>query len=188
MHRILEADRRAFLWINTELDVGGLEYFLILIRKAEFWIPLYVFIAAFLLINYRLKGLLALLVLLVVLVLCDQTSSHLFKPFFERIRPCNDSALSDLIMLRVRCGSGFSFTSSHATNHFGLAVSLSILLDVQRKWIGYLLLFWAAAISFSQVYVGVHYPGDVLFGALLGIIIAIVISTYANKYLRIQEG
>src|SRR5690606_19825850 len=92
----------------------------------------------------------------------------------ERLRPCNDIELREDIIVRVRCGSGYSFTSSHATNHFAMAVMLTFLFYRRWKHVLWLSLFWAAAISFSQIYVGVHYPGDILVGALLGSTIGVI--------------
>lgn len=101
----------------------------------------------------------------------DGVSSHLIKKNVKRIRPCNTEELYTIP--RVRCGSGYSFTSSHAANHFGLSVFL-ILAVAKRRSVKVLLLFWAFMVSFSQIYVGVHYPLDVIAGGILGAFIAYV--------------
>jgi undecaprenyl-diphosphatase len=74
----------------------------------------------------------------------------------------------------VGCGKGFSFISAHATNHFAIAVFFSVLFYNQYKWIVYIAILWAGLIAFSQVYVGVHYPFDVICGALLGSILGYI--------------
>ncbi|MBK8556199.1 MAG: phosphatase PAP2 family protein [Lewinellaceae bacterium] len=79
--------------------------------------------------------------------------------------------MTEVVIRRVSCGGGYSFTSSHAANHFAVAVFLAAVFGGLSRWLRPGLLLWAAVISFAQVYVGVHYPGDVLAGALLGAII-----------------
>ncbi len=119
---------------------------------------------------------------LVTILLSDQISSTVVKPFFERIRPCNDPVMqSGLRLLLDGCGAGYSFTSSHATNHFALAVYLTFTL---RTWIGryaWILFLWAATIAYAQVYAGVHYPLDVIGGALLGSAIGYWTSRFFNN-------
>lgn len=109
--------------------------------------------------------------------IADSTSSSLIKPEVMRIRPCNDVVFKDQIKLRVRCGSGYSFPSSHATNHFALGMFLLVIFYKRWKPIIWLSLGWAASISYAQIYVGVHYPIDILAGAILGSIIGIVTAT-----------
>ena len=101
----------------------------------------------------------------------DFTSSSIIKKEVMRIRPCNDITFKDQVKLRVRCGSGYSFPSSHATNHFALGMFLLVVFRKRWKPIVWLSLGWAASISFAQIYVGVHYPIDILAGATLGSII-----------------
>jgi undecaprenyl-diphosphatase len=103
--------------------------------------------------------------------LSDTTSSNLIKKNVRRLRPCNDVEMQDRIHERVRCGGGYSFTSSHAANHFAAAVFLIGVFGLSGRWQQKALLGWAAAIAVSQVYVGVHYPLDVTCGALLGVAI-----------------
>ena len=105
---------------------------------------------------------------LVTFAMGDLIASRLIKPFIARIRPCNDFSLANEIINRVPCGSGYSFPSAHATNHFAIAVFLICLFYPKWKPILPLGLFWAFLISFAQIYVGVHYPIDTIFGALLG--------------------
>ena len=98
----------------------------------------------------------------------DFISSSLIKPTVQRLRPCNDPEIKSDVKNLVDCGSGYSFPSSHASNHFGLAVFLIVLFFSKWKLILPIGLLWAASISFAQVYVGVHYPIDILAGAMLG--------------------
>jgi len=151
-------------------------------RSKYVWIPLYVFIASFLLINWKKRGLLVLLFTIATIGVADFTSSKIVKPLVQRIRPCNDATLTFEVRELVKCGGGYSFTSSHATNHFAIAAFLIIVLSVfRRKWMSWALLAWATSIAYGQVYVGVHYPLDVVAGAILGSFIGI---TFANIYQR----
>jgi membrane-associated phospholipid phosphatase len=113
----------------------------------------------------------------------DSIASRIIKPLVARIRPCNDFHLADIIIHRVPCGSGYSFPSSHATNHFGIAVFFIVVFYKSWKPILPIGLVWAFLISMSQVYVGVHYPLDTLAGAILGTGIALFTGTL---YKRLQ--
>jgi len=98
-----------------------------------------------------------------------------------RVRPCNDFSLATDIIHRVPCGSGLSFPSAHATNHFAIAVFLICLFYSRWKPVLPIGIFWAFIISFAQVYVGVHYPVDVTTGALLGITIGLICAGIFKK-------
>jgi len=139
-----------------------------LLREKWFWAPLYLFVAAFSFLNFGKKGWLIVVGLALAVGLADFTSSTLIKKNVQRLRPCNEPVLREEVVLRAPCGSGYSFTSSHAANHFAAAVFLIGIFGPLGRWVRSAAISWAAAIAFSQVYVGVHYPLDVLCGALLG--------------------
>ncbi|MDQ3072456.1 MAG: phosphatase PAP2 family protein, partial [Bacteroidota bacterium] len=107
------------------------------------------------------------------LTISDQVSSSLIKPNIGRLRPCADILAGEGINLLVKCGSGKSFPSTHAANHFTIAVFLITCLGKNIKWFGPFLLFWATLVSFAQVYVGLHFPLDVIAGCILGVTIGI---------------
>jgi len=111
----------------------------------------------------------------------DLVSSHLIKPYIQRLRPCNNPIWDATIHSLVPCGGGFSFTSSHATNHFTLATLFCFLFANRARWIVPVLLFWAASISYGQVYVGVHYPIDILFGSMVGLTIGTLGGTIIRR-------
>ena len=167
---LLETDRQLFLWINGTLANALFDAVLPWCRERWFWMPAYLFIFSFAWMNLGTKkGWLLIIGLGITVGLTDFTSSELIKKNVRRIRPCNDIILKDQVNLRIaECGGGYSFTSSHAANHFAAAVFLIGVFAHYSRWIRPVLLFWAALIAFSQVYVGVHYPFDVGCGGLLG--------------------
>ena len=92
----------------------------------------------------------------------------------KRLRPCNDTAINSIVKTRISCGTGYSMPSSHAANHFAISVYLILIFYKRWKYIIPLTLLWAASIGFAQIYVGVHYPLDILAGAVLGGITACI--------------
>ena len=138
--------------------------------------PFYVFLFSFLMINFGKKGLLFLLFAVLTIAVADTVSSKIIKKTVQRIRPCNDPFMAPSVDLKIECGGGYSFTSSHATNHFALAFFLIFIFGKfdfgkKNKWLNGLLFLWAASIAYAQVYVGVHYPLDVVSGAIIGSLI-----------------
>lgn len=166
LHTLLSWDAALFQWINTGWSNPVFDVLLPLFRERLFWAPLYLFLAAFLILNFGGRSWMMIVAVCLAVGLADFTSSTLIKKNVQRVRPCNDPAL--VVKIRVSCGSGYSFTSSHAANHFAVAVFVSMLLGRGHRGVRPLVLTWAGMIALSQVYVGVHYPLDVLGGGLLG--------------------
>lgn len=153
-------------------------------RAKNFWIPLYILIATVAIKRFRLKGLYLILALGLTVGISDTLSSKVIKPAVHRLRPCNDPELKATAHVLVYCGKSYSFTSSHATNHFAVASFLSLTLGLFYPWSRKWLYLWAASIAYGQVYVGVHYPLDVIGGALLGLLIGNIV---AKTYLRFPK-
>ena len=153
-------------WGNSSFDTI-LPYF----RETIFWFPLYLFVFSWVIIQFGAKGLWWITGLLLTAAICDIISSQVIKILILRTRPCQDAEVGNLIRFFINyCPRSSSFTSSHATTHFGQAMFYFITLRHIGKW--WMLAFgWAFAIVYTQVYVGVHYPFDVLCGALVGCII-----------------
>jgi undecaprenyl-diphosphatase len=108
--------------------------------------------------------------LILAVVLSEQISVRLFKNLFERLRPCHEpDLLGEVRLVAESCGGKYGFVSTHASNAFCLAILSSLIL--RRRWFTISVFIWAALISYSRVYLGVHYPGDVIGGMVLGLII-----------------
>lgn len=138
-------------------------------RHSDTWLPLYLFLFLFMIMNFGWRSLPWMIILGLTAGICDQVSSSFVKEFFGRLRPCRDDSLAGLIDFRlIYCPQSGSFTSSHATNHFGVAMFIYITMKDVFKKAGLLFFLWAATICYGQVYVGVHYPFDVMGGAILG--------------------
>lgn len=169
----LEAlDRAAFLAINGWHAEWADD--VMLAASARFtWIPLYLLFLFLLQRRFGWKGLLWAAPTIAVMVLCSDSGSVLFfKETVQRLRPCHEPLLNGLVhLVPENCGGQFGFVSSHASNHFAIALFMIGALRGIPKWAPSMLLFWAALIAYSRVYLGVHYPGDVLVGALYGALI-----------------
>lgn len=168
LETLLHWDVALFQLINGSLSNPVFDVLLPWCRERWFWAPLYLFVVAFIFVNVQNRPWLIIFGLLLTVGLTDFTSSTLIKKNIHRLRPCNDPEMVDKVQLRVPCGGGYSFTSSHAANHFAIAVFLIGIFGGQVRWLCPAGLCWAGLISFSQVYVGVHYPIDILCGALVG--------------------
>ncbi len=184
---VLSIDRMLFQLINGSLGNPLFDVLLPWCREKWIWAPFYVFIAAFSWMNYGKKGWIIVLGLVLAAGLADFTSSTLIKKNVQRLRPCNDPVMQDHLVLRVdHCGSGYSFTSSHSANHFAAAVFLIGMFGAFWKGAKPALLGWAGLIAFSQVYVGVHYPFDVMIGAILGSFLGWLVAKGGRKILDVN--
>lgn len=142
------------------------------------WIPLYVYLLYMMIKKYDQKVLWPILSVVMVIVLTDQTSVHLFKEVFQRYRPCHHLELKPVLeLVHNKCGGKYGFVSSHAANSFGLAVIMTLLFKEKRGFV-VLLLIWASVVAFSRVYMAVHYVSDVFFGALLGALLAFMVHRF----------
>lgn len=179
---LLQIDQQLFELINGQWHLPFLDWLMPWWREKTTWIPAYLLLAAYALYRFRKRGILLLLGLILAVGAADAVSSHILKPTVHRLRPCNDPQIEGSVRLLTGCGKAYSFTSSHAANHFAIAAFLSLTLGIALPWLRPVLYLWAGSIAYGQVYVGVHYPADVLAGAILGLIIGNIV---AKTYLRV---
>lgn len=181
MDVVLQLDETLFHAINALGQNPFFDWLMPIWRNKLTWIPLYILLAGVILYQLKIKGLYLLLALGLTIGIADTVSSKIIKKTVKRERPCRNANLQEVRNL-VHCGGGYSFTSSHATNHFAVAAFLIFLTGgIFGRW-RYLLWIWAALVAYAQVYVGVHYPLDVICGGVLGVLIAYFTTFIYQKF------
>ncbi len=175
-----QLDIQAFLFLNG-FHTESLDMAMAWITAKNSWIPFYVLIIFALIWKYRTKSIGMIFTIIIAITLSDQTASHLLKPLVGRLRPCYNPDIQSLIHKVGDCGGEFGFASSHAANCFSLVVCLYLLTKKQIRPILFLFI-WAIIVSYSRIYVGVHYPLDVLAGAGIGTIYAILTTILYHKF------
>lgn len=182
IEQLIQLDHQIFFAINNGLSNSFFDFLMPILRNKYVWIPLYVAIIFFSIKLYKKQGLYLVLFLAAAVGIADYGSASILKPAFQRVRPCNNVELKGDVIARVSCGSGKSFPSTHASDHFSIAVFLITIF--YRKWKSILPIgiLWAGAISFAQVYVGVHFPVDITVGALFGSLIGYIVAKVYQKY------
>ena len=171
LNEVVDIDTDIFLSLNR-MHSPFFDYFMSTYSGKWIWIPMYAAIWYVMLRNFHWKVTLFCMVgLALVITIADQTGATLIRPYVERLRPSNlENPISDMVhIVNGRRGGRYGFPSCHAANTFALTVFLSLLF--KNKSLTFMLIFWATLNSYSRIYLGVHYPGDILFGTLAGCLI-----------------
>ena len=166
-------DTELFLWLNNKHNTF-FDFVMFWSTDKYTWIPFYILILYFVRRKFHRRTSLVIALVPVLILLSDQISVHGFKEVFERYRPCHNLLIQNQVHLIAGCGGEFGFVSSHAANTFATALFLSLLF--KKRNVTVLLFIWASFVSYTRIYAGVHYPADVLGGAILGMAIAVIMA------------
>ncbi|NIJ54273.1 phosphatase PAP2 family protein [Dyadobacter arcticus] len=184
---LIHSDQELFLWLNGH-HVPWMDTLMYWITFKYTWVPMYLILVFFSMKPGARRGLGTILIVLISVVIADKITSGLMKPYFIRFRPCHEPTLQGMVHQVTGCGGLYGFASSHASTSFALATTWFALLRPNVKYIG-LLFVWACIYSYSRVYVGVHYPADIVIGALIGLLVGwLIIQLYhifLERYNRI---
>lgn len=162
-------DRQILLFLNSH-NSPFWDRVMYAISGKVIWAPLYLALLIYLGYKYKKKFWIILLFVIAAVAMADQFSVQLFKNIFHRLRPCHEPSLEGMVRLvNGACGGLYGFVSSHASNSFNVA--LLSLMFIRKRWYTISILLWASVIGYSRIYLGVHYPGDVVCGAMLGSLI-----------------
>jgi membrane-associated phospholipid phosphatase len=186
--KVLQLDRDLFFLINNKWSNPFFNLILPYARNANTWIPLYLFLLIFITVKHKKSGWFWVLLAIVTAATTDLVSSRLIKDNIFRLRPCRDVLLASHIHFLVNyCPQSSSFTSSHAANHFGFATFFYITLRNYYGKVVWFIFLWAFIVCYAQIYVGVHYPLDIIGGAIVGSIIGYFYSQIFNKYSKLEK-
>ncbi|MFO8236270.1 MAG: phosphatase PAP2 family protein [Bacteroidales bacterium] len=183
---IIELDTKLFLFLNG-LNSSFWDTVMWWISDKEFWYPFYGILILVMAWKYKWNAVVTILFIALTITLADQISVKGFKEVFERFRPSHNPSLEGMIHhVKGYKGGKFGFVSSHAANTFAFAAFTSQLF--KNRYFSWFIFCWAAIVSYSRIYLGVHYPLDILGGALLGFLLGwFVFRLYlltGNRYLR----
>jgi undecaprenyl-diphosphatase len=180
----MNLDYSLYHFINQTLVSAWADVIMVYATNKWTWLPLYLLLVFLGYRAFRKKVFWMLICVVIAVGASDQICSAIMKPIFKRERPCHNQTLNPRLPESINCSDSYSMASSHAANHFAIAVLMILMLPSMSLFYKLMLLFWATLIAYSRVYCGVHYPSDVLVGALVGTVMALLISIIYKKGLE----
>jgi len=179
-------DKEIFLFVNS-FHSSLSDQIWIWITNIPSWIPLYLLLIFFIIKIYKKDSIYIIAALLLIILASDQFTSSFMKPFFGRFRPCHDPDIGHLVHVANKCGGQYGFASGHSANSFGIAMLIWLVFNSYWRWI-WLIFLWAFTIAFSRIMVGVHYPGDIIVGGLVGTFFGwLIFMIVAKIYYKINQ-
>ncbi len=189
MNFVIKIDYQTLIFLNRSHN-PLLDQIMWQISGNLLWLPLYLVILFLVIKSYKSSSWLILLWIILTVAVSDFTSVHLFKNVFHRLRPCHNQFLHVFLhLVHNHCGGNYGFISSHAANTFALATIVSLVL--KRQWLSATMFFYASIVSISRIYLGVHYPTDVLGGMIWGLFVGFLmfkILTLTQKTINSSHG
>jgi undecaprenyl-diphosphatase len=184
LDNLIDFDQQLFLFLNGLGSQSYDGFWMLITNKATNFI-VYIFFVCYYLSKTNFKSLVTLLAVLGILILFTDQGTNLFKDTFQRLRPCHEPKLEGLVRLvKSGCGGFYGYFSGHSSNSFALAVFFSNLLFGYNKLFTFFFITLAGLIAYSRIYIGVHYPLDVLSGITFGTIMGYFIYFLWNKYVQ----
>ena len=172
--QILQWDTDIFIFLNS-LGTETWDPFWLAYTSKFNWIPLYALVLYLIFKQMPLKAFLTTLVVVALMILVTDQTTNLFKNGFHRLRPCHLAEMIDSMRLvKSHCGGQYGFFSGHASNTMAAAFFIGLTLKKRFKFLLYILIVWAILMGYSRIYIGVHYPLDVLLGMFFGAILGIL--------------
>ena len=167
---LIELDKSIFLALNA-IHNETWDKIMVFTTGKKSWYPMYGMIITFLFVKFRRERWFIFVAIAILITLTDQIASGFFKPTVGRLRPCHDPSIQAFTHILTGCGGKYGFFSSHAANTFGISTLIYLLTKDRFKWLGIFMIVWAIVVSYSRIYVGVHYPLDIISGAICGILV-----------------
>jgi len=180
LEKIIALDKKLLVYLNG-LGSPTYDNLWLIITKQAYWTPFFLFLAYLIYKKIGIKNLGIIMLFIAVILLCCNTSVEFFKATFHRLRPCNDPEIKDIIRI-VHQSDTFSFFSGHASNSMATMMFLYLILKKYYKYI-FLIFLYPLIFAYSRIYLGVHFPTDILIGYVFGAVFGITFYAIYKKYI-----